>query len=138
MVLVDTSVWIEASRREGDPGCKLGLEGLLEEYMVAICGPVKLEFLGGARREERKWLQEKLACLPEIPIETRHWESACKNAWILRDAGQSVPWNDVLIATVALDNDMRAYARDTHFQIMAERIGLRLYEPGYSGRYSPE
>lgn len=138
MVLVDTSIWIEASRREGDPACKLGLEGLLEEYMVGICGPVRLEFLGGPRKEERKWLKEKLTCLPEIPVETQHWDSACRNAWMLRDAGESIPWNDVLIATVALDQDFRVYARDRHFEIMSERIGLRLYKPGYCGRYATD
>ena len=49
MILVDSSVWIESLRREGRLDVKLALEGLLEEYEAAWCGPVKLEVLGGAR-----------------------------------------------------------------------------------------
>ena len=48
MVLVDSSVWIEALWREVNVHVKLALEALLEEYEAAWCGPVKLEVLGGA------------------------------------------------------------------------------------------
>lgn len=138
MVLVDSSIWIEASRRAGDPEYKLGLEGLLEEYEAAVCGPVLLEYLGGARKAERQWLRDKLACLPRVDVETHHWEAACRHAWILRDGGETIPWNDILIATVALDKGLRVYARDSHFETIAEQLGLQLYQPGYCGRYSPE
>ncbi|NBB80614.1 MAG: VapC toxin family PIN domain ribonuclease, partial [Verrucomicrobia bacterium] len=67
-----------------------------------------------------------------------HWQRAILNAWKLRDKGQTIPWNDILIATMALDLDMRVYAKDAHFDLMANRIGLRLYEPGYGGRYTPD
>ena len=56
MVLVDSSVWIEAARRQGDLGCKVALESLLEEYEAAWCSPVRLEVMGGARKEERRGL----------------------------------------------------------------------------------
>lgn len=138
MVLVDSSIWIEAGRRTGNAECKLGLEGLLEEYEAAVCGPVLLEFLGGARRRERQWLQDQMACLPRIDVQAHHWDAACRHAWVLRDAGETIPWNDILIATLALDGGMRVYAKDAHFETMAEQLGLRLYQPGYCGRYSPE
>ncbi len=54
MVLVDSSVWIEAGRREGSLEHKVGLENLLASYEAAWCGPVKLEVLGGARIQYRK------------------------------------------------------------------------------------
>lgn len=135
MVLVDTSVWIEASRRKGELAYKVGLENLLEEYEAAWCSPVKLEFMGGARKEDRKNLEFWFECIPFRPVEEHHWELAKLNAWKLRDKGHTLPWSDILIATMALDLDMRVYARDRHFETMAEILGLRLYTPGYGGRY---
>lgn len=138
MVIVDTSVWIEASRRDGDLAYKIGLENLLEEYKAVWCSPVKLEFMGGARKQERKKLEFWFACLPYRPIEEHHWEAAKLSAWKLRDKGHSLPWNDILIAAFAMDKNWRVYAKDTHFETMAERLGLRLYSPGYGGRYMPD
>ena len=138
MVLVDTSIWIEASRRDGDLACKVGLEGLLEEYEAAWCSPVKLEFLGGARRQDRRKLAFWLAALPYRVVEERHWELAKAHTWRLRDQGITIPWNDILIASVALEGNLRLYARDSHFDSLAKLIGLRLYLPGYGGRFQPD
>ncbi|MGB0258566.1 MAG: PIN domain-containing protein [Coraliomargarita sp.] len=138
MVIVDTSVWIEASRRQGDLAYKVGLENLLEEYEACWCSPVKLEFMGGARKEDRKRLEFYFECIPYRPVEEKHWQAAKLNAWRLRDTGHTLPWNDILIATLAIDLDYRVYANDKHFSIMAQHLGLRLYEPGYGGRYEPD
>ena len=53
MVLVDSSVWIEALRRKGDLGVKVGLEALMEADGAVISGPVLLEVLGGSRPRDR-------------------------------------------------------------------------------------
>ena len=135
MVLVDSSVWIEAARRQGDLGCKVALEALLEEYEAAWCSPVKLEVLGGARREERTRLMAGFAVIPYCPIDEQIWELALRNVWKLRDAGHTVPWNDVLIASLSIHKICRVFARDRHFEVMKEVLGLRLYNPGYGGSY---
>ena len=138
MVIVDTSVWIEASRRDGDLSYKVGLENLLEEYEAAWCSTVKLEFMGGARKEDRKKLAFWFECIPYRSVEERHWELAKTNAWKPRDIGLTLPWNDILIASVALDADLRVYAKDQHFESMSQHLDLKLYSPGYGGLYNPE
>ncbi len=138
MVLVDTSVWIEASRRDGDLSYKVGLENLLDEYEAAWCSPVKLEFMGGARKKDRKKLAFWFDCIPYRATEEHHWELAKENAWRLRDQGLTLPWNDILIASIALEANLRVYAKDHHFERMAEMLDLRLYQPGYGGRYAPD
>jgi predicted nucleic acid-binding protein len=138
MVLVDSSVWIEAARRQGDLGCKVALEALLEEYEAALCSAVRLEVLGGARKEERSRLAAGLAVIPYIQVAETTWSLALDNAWRLRDAGLQAPWNDVLIASVAIEQACRVYARDKHFDLMAQAIGIRLYQPGYGGSFVPE
>ncbi len=138
MVLVDSSIWIEASRRQGDLGAKVALEALLEEYEAATTSPVLLEVLGGARKEERSRMQEYFEVIPHVPVDAKDWENAIALAWRLRDKGHSLPWNDVLIASIALRRDLRVYAQDKHFELMGQVAGVRLYRPGYGGSYTEQ
>jgi hypothetical protein len=48
------------------------------------------------------------------------------------------PWNDILVATLALSAGCRVFAVDAHFTNMAPVLGLRLYIPGYGGQFQPE
>jgi predicted nucleic acid-binding protein len=138
MVLVDSSIWIEAARREGDLMCKVALESLLDEMEAATCSPVLLEVLGGARKEERRSMGEYFEIIPHLPVGPKDWTRAIALGWQLRDKGHSVPWNDALIAATALNRDLRVYAKDKHFELMANNVGLALYRPGYGGTYSAE
>jgi predicted nucleic acid-binding protein len=138
MVLVDTSVWIEASRRTGSLAAKVALENLLEEYEAVWCSVVKLEFLGAARKEEGRKLSFWLECIPYREVQERHWERAVRNAWLLRSKGLNLPWNDILIASLAMEEDFRVFAQDKHFDAMAHTLGLVLYRPGYGGIFTPE
>jgi predicted nucleic acid-binding protein len=137
MVLVDSSVWIEAARREGDLAYKVGLEGLLEAAEAMFCGPIKLEFLGGARTQERRRLSAYLDCIPYKAIDDTAWQFAIDCAWGLRDKGQTIPWNDILIGSLSLRWICRVYAKDQHFETMRDVLGVRLYKPGYGGSYNP-
>ena len=138
MVLVDSSVWIEASRRDGSLEYKVGLEGLLEAAEAMFCGPVKLEFLGGARLQDRKRLSSYFECIPYRPMTDDAWEFAKDCAWRLRDKGFSLPWNDVLIGSLSLTWICRVYAKDKHFDILRDVLGVRLYTPGYGGFFQPD
>src|SRR2546422_11187908 len=136
MVLVDSSVWIEAARRIGDLACKVALEALLEEYEAALSSPVRLEVLSGAGRKERDRLGSFFAVIPYYPLEERDWWEAVKVSWRLRDAGALVPWNDLLVATLSLRLGCRVYAKDKHFDAMKTVLGIQLYEPGPGGSYT--
>lgn len=137
MVLVDASVWIEALRRKGSIEVKLAVEGLLEAYEVQMCAPVQLEVMGGARAPERKRLGFYFSIIPFRACEPTDWERATQFAWKLRDAGISVPWLDVLIASIAHHDGIRVYSIDRHFSDIARVSGLQLYQPGYGGTYCP-
>lgn len=52
MVLVDSSVWIEALRRDGSLHVKVALESLLDAYEAQWCSLVRLEVMGGARKQD--------------------------------------------------------------------------------------
>lgn len=137
MVLVDSSVWIEALRRQGRLEVKLAVQGLLEAYEAQWCSPVRLEVLGGARPEERGRLGRHFAVIPYRTSTEADLDRALALAWKLRDRGLSVPWLDVVVAALALHDGSRLYTLDAHFGRMAEIVPLQLYEPGYGGMYSP-
>jgi predicted nucleic acid-binding protein len=138
MVLVDSSVWIEALRRNGRTDVKVALESLLEEYEATFCGPVKLEVLGGARARDREKLETHFSRIPYLPMNDAAWDSAKQLAWRLYDRGCAAPWNDILIAALSMKAICRIYAVDKHFQMMRDAgNGILLYQPGYGGSYNP-
>src|SRR5271154_3837685 len=117
MVLVDSSVWIEALRRDGNVNVKLALENLLEEYEAAWCGPVKLEVLGGARSQDREKLEAHFGCIPYFQMKDSAWENAKSLTWRLRDKVCNTPWNDILIAALSVLAGCRIYTVDKHFEL---------------------
>ena len=96
------------------------------------------EVLGGARAGERKALTTWFQCIPYFSMSESIWEEAKELTWHLRNAGFTIPWNDILIAALALRRPCRVYAKDQHFQTMSDILGLDLYEPDYGGKFRPE
>lgn len=137
MVLVDSSCWIEASRKNGQIEVKAGVKGLLDEFLALLCGPVELEVLGGSRATERKRMKSYFDILPYRTSDHKIWREAMETGWNLRDQGITAPWNDVVIATIARKYNYRVYSIDKHFPMMSKALGFPLYEPGYGGRYNP-
>lgn len=137
MVMVDSSVWIEALRKKGDLHAKLALEKLLDAYEAGMCTPIRLEVLGGVRKEERKRIGHYLSIIPYRSVSEKDWEHAITVAWTARNNGLSLPWMDVLIASVCLQENYRLYTLDRHFYKLAEFLPLALYQPGYGGNYNP-
>jgi len=136
MVLVDSSCWIEASRKNGRIEVKAAIKGLLDEFLALLCGPVEMEVLGGARKSERSIMQRYFDILPYRASDHKIWRQAVLTGWKLRDAGLTVPWNDTIIATIAVEYGYRVYSIDKHFPAMAKVLEFALYHPGYGGRYN--
>lgn len=138
MVLVDSCCWIEATRKQGSIEVKAAVRGLLKEFQALLCAPVELEVLGGARASERVRMQSYFDILPYCTSDHKIWQKSKETAWKLKDKGITMPWNDIIIATVACQYNYRIYSIDKHFPIMAKALNFHLYTPGYGGRYNPE
>jgi len=136
MVLVDSSAWIEGFRRSGKIEVKLALEGLLDAYEAQWCAPVRLEVLGGARKDERARMGNYFSIVPYRPTREDDWERAVSLAWKLRGQGLNIPWPDVLIAAIAIHDGVRLYAIDSHFHEVARLAPLMIYRPGYGGMFN--
>ncbi len=138
MVLVDSSAWIEGLRPKGRIDFKHGVDGLLREQKALWCSPVRLEVLGGARKEEKRKLAGYFQVLPYRRCTEEDWDRSVALAWKLRGEGLNLPWMDILIAAIAVHDRLRIYAVDKHFAEIAKFVPLQIYTPGYGGSYQEE
>lgn len=137
MVLVDSNIWIRANQPKGDLMAKVALEALLEEGEAAFCGPVKLEVLGAMRRESRAHFDSYFSLVPYLPMTDSAWDHAVALGRVIADEARlTLPWNDVLIAAIALRHDCRVYTLNDHFIPLARHAGVRLYTPGIGGTFT--
>ena len=135
MVLVDSSVWIELFRKNGDLYTGIAVENLIEEMQACFCGFVKLEVLGGARDNEIATISNLFSLVPHIPHLEPTWDETVKFQWKARKSGLNIPWSDAVIATLANKHGHRVYARDKHFKSLSDLGLIALYTPGYGGSY---
>ena len=138
MVLVDSSVWIEALRRHGRIEIKLAVEGLLEVDEAQWCAPTRLEVLGGARPSERDLLRQHFSVIPYRECDELDWDRAIALASKFRANELTIPWLDTIVAAIALHDGMRLFAIGEHFKKIRDLTGLSLYEPGHGGMFQPE
>jgi predicted nucleic acid-binding protein len=138
MVLVDSSVWIEALRGRGRLEIKLAVEGLLEVDEAQWCTPGRLEVLGGARQNERDLLGQHFSTIPCRECGGQDWDRAISLASKLRSNELTITWLDILVAAIALHDGTRLFAIGDHFKKIQELTGLVLYEPGHGGMFRPE
>ncbi|MCF8109533.1 MAG: PIN domain nuclease [Desulfohalobiaceae bacterium] len=125
--LIDTSAWICALRKDGDPRVQTRVADLLKKERVATCAMIKLELLGGTRSEqEYSRLKARLNALEDHSNESSSWETAFAMAFKLRRSGLTIPSTDILIAAFALMSQAILVHVDRHFDLIASRMDLRV------------
>ncbi len=127
MVLIDTSVWIFALKKNFHPFVKDKIEKILVESNVAITGIIELELLGGAKTEkEYDRLKSRLDALYYIETTKSLWDSASRLAFDLKIKGVNVPYTDILIAASAIKEKAVLLHADSHFDTIAKHSELKV------------
>ena len=126
MVLVDTSVWIEAFRT----GTRWRLEDVVDFDEVVTCPPVVQEILQGIR-DERAFSAARVALLSlpmvESPMPAAAFVQAAELFRSARRAGVTVRSSvDCLIATCALRHRLVVLHRDRDFEALARVCPLEV------------
>lgn len=127
MILVDTSVWIDAFRR-GQGNEAIHLRTLLDAGEVAITPPVRIELLGGSSATDLPRLRRVLSALSLFSPSADTWERV--EGWVEKavPAGRRFGMADLLIAAVATENDLALWSLDRDFADMAALGFVRLHE----------
>ena len=126
MILVDTSAWIEFLRNTGSRACERVDELLVGP--IAICAPIQMEILAGARDERHlQDLRRLLARAQTLSTSPTDYEDAAAIYRTCRRSGETVrKLIDCLIAAHAIreqipilhsDSDFEAIARHTQLQV---------------------
>jgi predicted nucleic acid-binding protein len=127
VVLPDTSVWVDFSRR-GAKGKAAEMHALLEQGEVATCGPVAAELLAGADGEVAERMWATLSSLPWAELTSVAWRGVGEVGARLRQAGQTLPLTDLAIAVAAARAGYVVWSLDSDFERIVPALdGLELY-----------
>lgn len=129
MILIDTSAWVEFLRDTKSPVC-VRVDRLLNGD-IAICEPVRMELLAGARDERHlSDLRGLLARATLIHTEAIDYEEAAALYRVCRHSGEAVrKLIDCLIASIAIRTGSSILHCDTDFDVLARHTALQIDRP---------
>jgi predicted nucleic acid-binding protein len=120
MKLIDTSSWIDAMRRDGDPEIKARVVALVRAGTAAWCDMVRLELWNGLRGvAERKQMEELEVDVINLATSEAVWAKARLLTQRARAKGVTVPATDLLIAACAWEHGVEMEHDDAHLTVLA-------------------
>ena len=125
MVLVDSSVWIEYFK--GAPSA-LSLNLLIDSNNICINDLILAELIPSINHRKENRLSELLLAVTKIPIDIKWNHLVYMQTENLRKGINRVGIADLIIAQNVLENDLELFALDSHFQLMSELHGVRMYK----------
>lgn len=125
MILIDSNIIIEFWKK--------GDEKYLNTFRtrdIFLAGVCKAELLKGAKSDkEFRQIKQALKNFPEISTSDSIWERLGDNLYKLRKSGITVPFQDALIATLALEYSLKLWTLDKHFKMIQKVLpDLVLFE----------
>ena len=130
MILVDTSAWVEFLRDTGSPVCE-EVDRLLAGDL-AICDPIRMEVLAGARDDahlrDLRGLLGRASVLPTEPLDN---ETAAALYRTCRRRGETVrKLIDCLIGAVASRHGAAILHADSDIEVLSRHTAVQVHEPG--------
>lgn len=129
-VLVDTSIWSQALRRDHSNDVAAVLSDLIDQSRVQMIGPIRQELLSGIKSQQQfERLREQLRSFPDLEINTADYELAAQFFNQCREKGIQGSHIDFLICAVASSHDLEIYTLDQDFQQYAKHLSVHLFIP---------
>jgi predicted nucleic acid-binding protein len=131
-VLVDTSVWSLALRRNRPRGtpAEIELVELIREGRVLMLGAIRQELLSGIRSNDQfKKLRDGLRAFPDTLLEEGDYEEAASCFNRCRARGLQGSNTDFLICAVAIQRDAAVLTTDDDFEGFARVLHVNLHQP---------
>jgi len=117
-VLPDTCAWIDFFKASPSPLAEQ-LKTALTDGMIVSCGVVMYELLQGIRsHKEEELVISAFQALPQLEMTAASWIQAGRLSADLRKKRHTIPLSDIIIATLALENDCDVLTVDRHFDLI--------------------
>ena len=130
-VLVDTSVWSLALRRDRPTDDALVREfaELIDEQRVVMIGPVRQELLSGIRNPAQfDRLSGHLRDFPDLVLTEADYERAAEFFNLCRSLGVQGSNTDFLICAVAANRHLAILTADQDFVLFAEHLPIHFQQ----------
>jgi predicted nucleic acid-binding protein len=132
-LLIDTSVWSLAFRRDADSLAPqvAALQGALGgSESIVTTGPIMQELLQGfSGPRARKDLIERFAALPLLVPDRRDYIDAADLRNLCRRSGVHLGTIDALLAQLCLRHELTMLTTDADFSLAAEHCALKVWKP---------
>ncbi|MDQ1352996.1 MAG: hypothetical protein QG657_3302 [Acidobacteriota bacterium] len=121
MILADTNIIIDFWKNPNQEQIEI-----FNNNEIAICPVIMVELIHGAKSEKQKSkIKEALRELRMLSIDDKTWELFGDLLYKLKTSGVTVPFQDALVASVAIKNKCLLWTNDKHFE-MINRVIERL------------
>ena len=124
-VLVDTSIWIDYFRGDGDSD-KLDL--LIDENLVVTNEVILAELLPYLKIKKQRKVIELLHEINKTPLDINWEEIVDFQTKCLKSGANGVGIPDLMIAQNARQNGSEIYSLDKHFRVLSQVLGIDLYK----------
>ncbi|MCL5985352.1 MAG: PIN domain-containing protein [Actinobacteria bacterium] len=115
-ILIDSSIWIEFLKGNNSKIIQK-INDLQKEDLICICGMVLCEVLCGFKKEsERADISLNIKSFNFINEDESTWEKAADIFINLKEKGSATPLSDCIVAAVAINNGLKIYSLDKHFE----------------------
>jgi predicted nucleic acid-binding protein len=127
VIVVDSSVWIDAHRRPNGSIAKT-LNRLLDADEAALALPVRLELVAGVARRDRSALARALSGLPLVRPSDETWRMI--EDWLpeAADRGYRFGLSDWIIAALAAEIGALVWSLDDDFATMERLQFVQRYD----------
>jgi tRNA(fMet)-specific endonuclease VapC len=128
-VLIDTSVWIEFFRKK-----ESSISSRLKEYLklnqACYTGPIAVEVYQGAKTpKEIQIIDQLFQTIHYVEITRKHYHHAGVISQKAAREGKIFSTIDMILASVAHDEQLLLFSLDTHFQEISRYCKLSLVIP---------
>ena len=126
MILADTNIIIDFWNKPA-----VAAEKIFSENDIAICGVIKTELLRGSQSaDDFAQIQMSLADFYYLNFAENDWVALAKQFITLKKHGLVVPFQDAMIAFLAIKYDCEVWTNDKHFKLMQTAIPqLKFFSP---------